>query len=55
MAGKSSPIFKLARAEQRLVVAGELERITGLLGRRSLPFRAAGTVPGKELDNRRSS
>src|SRR5208282_134821 len=56
VAGKGSPVFKLAGVEQRLVIVGELQRITGFLGsRRILRFRFAGTVPGYDLDNGRST
>jgi hypothetical protein len=56
IAGERSPALELAEVEQRLVVAGELERIAGFLWNgRSLWFVIAGTVPGDDLDNGRST
>jgi hypothetical protein len=56
VAGESSAVLELTRIEKGLVVPGELERIAGFFRREQHQrFRAAGTVPGKELDNRRST
>jgi hypothetical protein len=56
VAGESSTILKLARVEQRLVVAGKFQRVAGFLrSGRNLRFWFAGTVPGNDLDNRRST
>jgi hypothetical protein len=56
MAGKGGPALELAGVEQRLVVAGKLERIAGFFrGGRNFWFWVAGTVPGEDLDNSRST
>jgi hypothetical protein len=49
------PVRELARFEQRLVVAGQLEWIAGFfVSRRHLRLCFAGTVPGNDLYNSRS-
>ena len=55
IAGKSRPILELAGIEQRLVIAGELERIAWFFrGGINLRFGVAGTVPGEKGDDSRS-
>ncbi len=55
VAGERCPVLGLPGVEQGLVMSGKLERVAGFLGSvRSLWFGFAGTVPGDDLDNRRS-
>ena len=55
-AGEISPVLELAGVEQRLVTAGELEPIAWFFGSGEIRrFGFAGTVPGHDLDNSRST
>jgi hypothetical protein len=56
IACKRSAVLELAGIEKRLVIAGELERISGFLGdSRIVRFCFTGTVPGDNRDNSRST
>lgn len=56
VAGECRLTFELPGVEERLVVPGEPNGIAGFFRKvRHVRFRAAGTVPGYDLDNSRSS
>src|SRR6516165_1075650 len=56
VSSKLRTALELARVEERLIIPGELERMAKFFRRcRYLRFRTVGTVPGDDLDNRRSS
>jgi len=56
MAGKSRPALKLAGVQQRLIVAGEFERIAAFpCSRLWLRFLGENGIPGEDLNDGRST